>query len=46
MNESPPVQKPRSKRIYVYWGVALALLLTLGLVCWTVVVPVFPGRAN
>ncbi len=40
MTEAQPVSKPRSKRICVYWGMALALLLTLGLVCWTVVVPV------
>ncbi len=43
MSESAP--KPRSKRIYVYWGVALAVLLTLGLFCWLVVVPVLETRA-
>lgn len=30
-----PAGKKRSKRLYVYWGVALALLVMLGLVCWT-----------
>ena len=40
-----PVEKPRSKRIYVYWGVALALLLGLGLFCWKVVVPVMETGA-
>jgi HEAT repeats len=33
-----PVDK-RSRKVYVYWGVALALLLALGLFCWLVVVP-------
>jgi HEAT repeat protein len=32
--------KRRSKRLYIYWGIALTLLLALGLVCWLVVVPV------
>ncbi len=31
---------PRSKRVYIYWGVALALLLAAGLFCWLIVVPV------
>ena len=36
----------RSKRLYVYWGVALGSLLALGLVCWTVVVPFLQTRAS
>lgn len=39
----PPGQK-RSKRIYILWGVALALLLSLGLVCWLVVVPYYSAK--
>jgi len=31
----------RSRKVYVLWGVALTLLLTLGIFCWTVVVPVW-----
>ncbi len=38
-------QEPRSKKIYVYWGVALALLLTAGLFCWLVVMPYLQVRA-
>ena len=33
--------KPRSKRIYVLWAIALTLLLALGLFSWLVVVPVW-----
>ncbi len=47
MTEQPGENIPtpsRSKRIYVYWGVALALLLTAGLFCWKVVVPVWQVR--
>ncbi len=29
----------RSRRIYIYWGVALTLLLALGLFCWVFVLP-------
>jgi len=43
-DEQPPEKSKRSRRIYVYWGVALALLLALGLVCWKVVVPVWQTR--
>jgi HEAT repeat protein len=32
--------RKRSKRIYVYWGIALTLLLGLGVFCWLVVLPV------
>ena len=47
VTDAPPTErKPRSKRIYVYWGVALTLLLTGGLVCWKVVVPVFLPAAS
>jgi len=35
----------RSRRIYIYWGVAITLLLLLGLVCWKVVVPVWQTDA-
>ncbi len=36
----------RSKRIYVYWGMALTLLIALGLFCWLVVVPVGQVRSE
>ena len=39
------VNKPRSKRLYSYWSVALGLLLMLALVCWKIVVPVWQVRA-
>ncbi len=39
-----PGPAKRSRRLYVYWGIALALLLTLGLLCWLVVVPVLRAR--
>jgi hypothetical protein len=35
MTDEP--KRPRSRRIYVLWGVALTLLLALGLLCWLVV---------
>ncbi len=35
-DEKPPAKK-RSRRICVLWGMALALLLTAGLVCWLMV---------
>ncbi len=35
---------PRSKRIYVYWGAAFALLLAVGLFSWYVVRPVLEVR--
>ena len=41
---SPQEPAKRSKRLYVYWGAALALLVTLGLVCWLVVVPLMQVR--
>ncbi len=40
----PTEKKPRSKRICIYWGIALALLLTGALLCWKVVVPVWRVR--
>jgi HEAT repeats len=40
----PPVETKRSRRVYVYWGIALTLLATVGLVCWLVVVPVWRVR--
>jgi len=45
MTETSPAPS-RSKRIYVLWGVALALLLVLGLFCWLVVVPVWRVRIS
>jgi HEAT repeats len=39
--EDKAVVDKRSTRIYVYWGVALFLLLTLGAFSWLVVVPVW-----
>ncbi len=45
MTDAPPTEKkPRSKRIYVMWGVALALLLTAGILCWAMVVPFLQAR--
>ncbi len=50
MTEQPPEnrlrqgyagQEKRSRRIYIYWGVALALLLAAGLVCWQVIIPIW-----
>jgi hypothetical protein len=43
--ESSPVEKKRSRKIYVLWGIALTLLLVVGLFCWTVVMPVPGARA-
>ena len=39
--EAEGVAGAKSKRVYVYWGVALALLLAAGLFCWKVVVPAY-----
>ena len=36
--------RPRSRRLYVCWGIALALLLVAALVCWLMVVPVWRVR--
>jgi HEAT repeat protein len=39
---SAAVETPRrSKTVYVLWGIALALLVVTGVLCWTVVVPVW-----
>ena len=38
-------EKKRSKRLYVYWAVALTLLLAAGLFSWLVVVPVVEVNA-
>ena len=40
-----PQQKRRSRRVLILWAVALTLLLTAGLVCWKVVVPMLRLRA-
>ena len=45
MTEGQVVDNPRSKRMYILWGIALGLLLVLGLVCWLVVVPFLQTRA-
>ncbi len=37
MTDEQPGNKKRSKRIYIYWGAALALLLGLGVFSWLVV---------
>jgi hypothetical protein len=34
------VETKRSRRVCIYWGIALTLLVTVGLLCWLVVVPV------
>ena len=36
--------KPRSRKIYVLWSIALTLLLAAALFCWLVVVPVWQVR--
>ena len=48
MTAPGPCPRPvkRSRRLYVYWGVALALLAILGLVCWGVVAPVVAVHAG
>jgi hypothetical protein len=40
-----PQAKPRSRKIYILWAIALTLLLTLGAFCWLVVVPVWRVRS-
>jgi len=37
--------RPRFRRIYVLWAIALTLLLALGLFSWLVVVPVWQARS-
>lgn len=45
LGKSPGMSEQRgSRRIYVYWGIALTLLLAAGLSCWAVVVPVLEVR--
>jgi HEAT repeat len=45
-NEAPSVEtKRRSKRIYILWSIALTLLISTGLFCWLVVVPVWQVRS-
>ncbi len=39
MNEERPEEKKRSRRIYVYWGVALGLLLSMLLIGWLGILP-------
>ena len=40
MSDRKPGEGGRSRSLYVYWGVALFLLLALGVFCWTAVAPV------
>ncbi len=44
MGENERVQRSRSRRIYVLWGVALSLLLALRLLSWFVVAPCLQVR--
>ncbi len=39
-----PAPPARSRRLYVLWGVSLTLLISTGLFCWLVVVPVWKVR--
>jgi hypothetical protein len=39
--DQPQARKPRSRKIYILWGVALTLLISTALFCWLVVVPVW-----
>jgi hypothetical protein len=43
--EQQTVKTRRSRRLYVYWAIALTLLLAAGLFSWLVVVPVWRTRA-
>jgi len=38
------VETKHSRRVYIYWGIALVLLLALGTFCWAVVVPLWQTR--
>jgi PBS lyase HEAT-like repeat len=45
MPEEPAlINPPRSRRVYVLWTIALTLLISAGLLCWLVVVPVMQVR--
>jgi len=39
-----PAEKKRSRKVYVFWGVALAVLATATLTCWGVVLPFYATR--
>jgi hypothetical protein len=41
----PPVDTKRSRKVYVYWGIALTLLITVGLMCWFVATPYLHTRS-
>jgi len=41
VTDEAPAGKPRSRKLYVLWAIALTLLLALGLFSWLVVVPVW-----
>jgi len=45
MAEQMSAQKPRSRRMYWMWGIALFLLVSTAIFCWLVVVPVMEVRA-
>jgi hypothetical protein len=47
MTEQPSPGRPAdaSRGVYVWWGVALALLLALGAFCWLFLLPVLQVRA-
>jgi HEAT repeat protein len=41
---APAAEAKRSRRLYICWGMALTLLVSLSLFCWLVVVPVVTLR--
>jgi HEAT repeat protein len=44
MTAPAPAPAKRSKKLYVLWAIALTLLISTGLFCWLVVVPVWQVR--
>jgi len=46
VTDEAPAGKPRSRKLYVLWAIALTLLLALGLFSWLVVVPVWQVRSG
>jgi hypothetical protein len=45
VNDQPPAEARRSRRIYVWWGVSLSLLVAAAVFSWLVVVPVRQVRS-
>jgi HEAT repeat protein len=43
--ERRTVETKRSRRVYVYWGIALTVLVAAGLFCWLFLVPVLRARS-